>query len=201
MNARGGINNMGYFIGLFLLVVIYALFGVEAFLVSAVLISWLAWFPFLFGGRVSVDETSGSVYGRWLSVRRIHRLLPGGERARYMTRIYLLPNNKLLNLYLHIWHGSDNFDEALHDHPWPSWSMLLRGRMIEHLPTGKRTLLWGKVEYRSAEFQHAIEIPKQPYAPITIFATGSICRGWRFICRESGKVMKPKDFHRGGGCN
>lgn len=45
-------------------------------------------------------------------------------------RMHILPRNRFFNVYLH-WFGpsfADGLDYGLHDHPWPSLSILLRGQ-------------------------------------------------------------------------
>ena len=51
----------------------------------------------------------------------------------YLRRWWLIPRNRWLNVYLHEFRASDD-DRALHDHPWASCSIILRGEYFEHLP-------------------------------------------------------------------
>jgi hypothetical protein len=56
----------------------------------------------------------------------------GGEMRPYLKRWFVLPRNRLFNVYLHLFVRSDD-DRALHDHPWLfNASLLLRGTYIEH---------------------------------------------------------------------
>lgn len=72
-------------------------------------------------------------YARLIKPSKVITLdgIDGGERRPYLTRWHLIPRNRWFNLYLHKFvHGDD--ERALHDHPWPSASLLLEGRYIEH---------------------------------------------------------------------
>ena len=72
-------------------------------------------------------------YARLIKPSKVITLdgIDGGERRPYLTRWHLIPRNRWFNLYLHKFvHGDD--ERALHDHPWPSASLILEGRYIEH---------------------------------------------------------------------
>lgn len=72
-------------------------------------------------------------YARLIKPSKVITLdgIDGGERRPYLTRWHLIPRNRWFNLYLHKFvHGDD--ERALHDHPWPSASLILGGRYIEH---------------------------------------------------------------------
>jgi hypothetical protein len=101
----------------------------------------------------------------------------------YLQRWHLVPRNRLLNVYLHRFTGSDD-DRALHDHPWPSMSLLLRGGMTEHFrtPGGERwrTLPWLRPVFRRAEFAHRLALRHGP--AWTLFITGPKVREWGFLC-------------------
>lgn len=57
-------------------------------------------------------------------------LVVGDPDDPYMLRWWVIPRNPLLNIYIHKFLRDDD-DRALHDHPWPSLSVLLRGRLRE----------------------------------------------------------------------
>lgn len=105
-----------------------------------------------------------------------------GERANpYMRRWFIVPRNPFSNVYLHEILRSDD-DRALHDHPWPSRSLVIRGGYFEHLPGGVR--VWrpaGWVGTRTAEQPHRLEIPEGERA-VTLFFTGPKEREWGFHC-------------------
>ena len=154
------------------------------FITGVVFLGWLC-----FGSRRRPDGIGG-----FLTVRRI----TGLDGSEYLIRRYLLPRNRFLNVYLHKFLGSDD-DRALHDHPWYSASVVLKGRMIEHLPGGvQRPISTGKVTIRSSKFQHRIEIPAGESA-VTLFMTGPIVRQWGFICPRGW--MHWEQYSTNDGCD
>jgi hypothetical protein len=54
----------------------------------------------------------------------------GGHDNPYLLRWFIIPRNPIFNIYLHQFLRSDD-DRALHDHPWPWCSILLRGSYAE----------------------------------------------------------------------
>lgn len=145
---------------------------------------WLA-----FGGRRSKNGV-----GSFLSCRKIQGL----DGSDYLLRRYLLPRNKVLNVYLHKFLGSDD-DRALHDHPWYSLSCVLRGRLIEHREDGScREIGRGKFTLRSPEYQHRIELP-QGESATTLFITGPVVRTWGFICPNGW--ISWNEYGSKGGCD
>ena len=95
----------------------------------------------------------------------------------YLHRWYVIPKNKYFNIYLHKFQKSDD-DRALHDHPWYSCSILLKGEIREHSDKGiKYVPRWWPV-FRTAKFAHRIELVKGPVW--TIFITGPKTRTWGF---------------------
>jgi len=110
----------------------------------------------------------------------------------YLLRWYVLPRNPVLNVYLHKFVRDDD-DRALHDHPWPSLSVLLKGWYIEVTEEerfGRRVEVHspyfaGAVRLRSATFRHRIMLPHGRPA-WTLFFTGPVLREWGFWCRSEG---------------
>ena len=98
----------------------------------------------------------------------------GGD---YLQRWYLLPRNHWCNVYLHKFGRSDD-DRALHDHPWYSVSLLLKGELLEHSFNRKRHIPWLWPVCRSAKFAHRLELVKGPVW--TLFITGPRIRKWGF---------------------
>ena len=132
--------------------------------------------------------------GRFLSYRRISGL----DGSDYLIRRYLLPRNKILNIYLHRFLGSDD-DRALHDHPWYSISCVLKGRLIEHRSDGStREIRQGAIAIRSPRFQHRIELPSGETAT-TLFITGPVVRTWGFVCPQGW--ISWREYGGRGGCN
>lgn len=145
---------------------------------------------------------------RRIAERRPPDLIVGGAEHPYLLRWWVIPRNPTLNIYLHQFLRDDD-DRALHDHPWPWCSILLRGAYIEH------TIAAGGIHHREARYvpsikfsgarrAHRIELmPRwwmadtfddamampddQAYAKAecwTLFITGPRIRSWGFHCRS-----------------
>ena len=106
----------------------------------------------------------------------------------YLFRWFVIPRNPLFNIYVHGYVGSDD-DRALHDHPWPSLSLLVEGELIEVTeqehsgkPTAWRTIRPGQWVYRRPTFKHRLEL-LTPTA-WTLFITGPRIRQWGFYCPQ-----------------
>lgn len=151
-----------------------------------------------------------------LSIKRKPDFIIGRDNKPYMLRWHILPKNKWFNVYLHKFLGDDD-DRALHDHPWWSVSIILRGGYKEHLPGGVIKHRGApRITFRRAAQAHRIElyrdsvgiyIKRAVIRPAwTIFITGPRFREWGFYCpqgwvhhqdfvdaRDPGKVGK--------GCN
>lgn len=121
---------------------------------------------------------------RRITARRPDKVI-GGHDDPYMLRWYVLPRNRLFNVYLHHFLRSDD-DRALHDHPWANFSLILRGEYTEH------TIAAGGVHHRrlmrqsawrfrpSGKLSHRIELHAGPCW--TLFITGPFYREWGFHC-------------------
>src|SRR6185436_5414494 len=66
----------------------------------------------------------------------------GGRADPYLLRWHIIPRNRRFNVYMHQLRRSDD-DRALHDHPWPNVSLVLRGHYVEH------TIAAGGVHWRA----------------------------------------------------
>ena len=118
----------------------------------------------------------------------------GGDERPYLRRWWLIPRNKLFNVYLHEFLRSDD-DRALHDHPWPNLSVLLRGRYVEH------TIAAGGVAYRVERQAGAVKLrlPRQAHrieiaegeTCWTVFVTGPRLREWGFHCPGGWRPWSP----------
>lgn len=143
-----------------------------------------------------------------VAARRDCDFVVGGRDSPYLRRWWLVPRNPFLNVYLHEFLRSDD-DRALHDHPWWSLSLLIKGCMVEHcddvlgrplrLPLGP-----GEVRLRSARFAHRLALPARGSC-WTLFVTGPVLREWGFHCRHGWVPWR--DFTRvddagsiGAGC-
>lgn len=109
-----------------------------------------------------------------------------GDPARpYLLRWWLLPRNRLFNVYLH-WILRSDDDRALHDHPWMNVSYLLRGGYVEHrIAAGgvhhARVRQQGSIIMRRARVAHRLELVGHD-ACWTLFITGPTVRAWGFHC-------------------
>lgn len=104
----------------------------------------------------------------------------GGREDPYLLRWSLVPRNWLANAYLHEFRRSDD-DRALHDHPWPSVSVAIGGRLREwRLNASPREIDRGDIVWRSARFAHRLELLTE--SAVTLFLTGPRIREWGFHC-------------------
>jgi hypothetical protein len=155
-----------------------------------------------------------------LMLRPFHRppdFKVGNPDAPYMLRWHILPRNRWFNIYLHQFLRDDD-DRALHDHPWHSLSIILRGGYIEHLPgRQKKRRKAGRCVFRRAEQAHRIELHRDfmpwmgngassPKPAWTLFITGPRLRDWGFHCPNGWRHWKefaaPHDRGQiGRGCD
>ena len=121
--------------------------------------------------------------------RRPPDFVIGGFENPYMLRWFVLPRNKIFNLYLHQFRRSDD-DRALHDHPWANCSILLRGTYTEHtIAQGgihrRQILHAGSVRLRwTGRIAHRVELHDGPCW--SLFITGPRYRPWGFHCPDKG---------------
>lgn len=112
--------------------------------------------------------------------RRSPDFVIGNQDNPYMLRWYLIPRNRLFNIYLHKIVRDDD-DRALHDHPWISVSILLNGAYTEVTEKGRRVFKVGSVIFRSHKYKHRLEVlDNKPCW--TLFITGPKIRVWGFHC-------------------
>lgn len=125
----------------------------------------------------------------------------GGKENPYLERWWIIPRNPIFNIYLHKFLRDDD-DRALHDHPWLSLSIIIKGSYIEHLDGGKwRYCKRWSVIPRRAVHRHRIELLKNGWTWVkegkhkklfcrsvvpawTIFITGPRIREWGFWCKS-----------------
>jgi hypothetical protein len=110
-------------------------------------------------------------------------MLIGPRDDPYMRRWYLIPRNRVCNVYLHHFMHSDD-DRALHSHPWLfNVSILLKGRYLEHSPSGVSLRVAPTFKFRWGAAYHRIELIDR--APVwTLFITGPKVREWGFRCPQ-----------------
>ena len=106
----------------------------------------------------------------------------GGRDNPYMLRWWLIPRNEVFNLYYHRILRDDD-DRALHDHPWPGFSIMMQGALREITPEGPRIIRQGECVYRGPEFAHRLELIDGAPAE-TLFITGPKVRSWGFHCPQ-----------------
>lgn len=121
------------------------------------------------------------------------QVIYNGLGEPYLLRWKAVRIYGIFNVYIHQFVADDD-KRALHDHPWPSLSLLVSGNMYEYFP--KKTLAIlnprtdcvlikeGSFKYRSAKYTHRIELlanaQKTKKFPVTIFVTGPKTRAWGF---------------------
>lgn len=132
----------------------------------------------------------------------------GGRIDPYMLRWYVIPRNRFFNIYLHKFLRDDD-DRALHDHPWPSVSLALKGEYIEHTASYVRRRGFGSIVIRSAKHAHRIELARKDGRPVpawTLFVTGPKIREWGFHCPKGWRhwrdfVSETDSGSVGRGCD
>lgn len=107
----------------------------------------------------------------------------GGELDPYLIRWHLLPRNPIFNIYLHKMLRDDD-DRALHDHPWPSVSFLLKGQLREIISNAERYPKRFVPFFRSATLAHRLELVFKDEPVWTLFITGPKIRSWGFLCPQ-----------------
>lgn len=131
---------------------------------------------------------------RWAVRKMVSRapdLTIGDEKNPYLRRWWIIPRNRLFNVYLHEILRSDD-DRALHDHPWWNFTYIIRGGYCEHtIDAGgihRRTWRWrGAWKFRAAGAAHRLEMPQDGWKPtLTLFVTGPRLRQWGFHCPDAG---------------
>jgi hypothetical protein len=131
--------------------------------------------------------------------------LIGNPDDPYLKRWFVIPHNRLFNVYLHRFCRSDD-DRALHDHPWWNISILLRGSYIEHMPHGSRLRRRGSLIFRRGSNQHRIELIDNQTV-WTLFLTGPKYREWGFACPQGWRHWRdfvestPEGNQVGRGCD
>lgn len=112
----------------------------------------------------------------------------GGGADPYLRRWHLLPRGEGASAYLHQFLRSDD-DRALHDHPYGSVSIILRGAYHEHLAGTVVLRQVGDVVVRDAVAPHRVELLDHaetglPAPCWTLFLTGPRVRDWGFHCSQ-----------------
>lgn len=141
--------------------------------------------------------------------RRDPDLIVGSVRGAYMRRWHVL-KSRLGGIYVHQFVNSDD-PRALHDHPWPSVSIVLDGYYGEILCERPALMLWrhmGDVVFRGPRRRHRIVLDGPSgrlYPVLTLFIFGPRVREWGFWCPQGFVpwrqfVSKSNPGEIGAGC-
>lgn len=144
-------------------------------------------------------ETTARQWLPYLLRGRPHQVIYNNANPTpYLLRWYIIPRNRWLNIYLHKFLRDDD-DRALHDHPWPFWSLLFNRGYLEYTtqaPNPHVRKPWS-LAFRPAEWRHRVALPHRFYMhegfkcygpqPVwTLVITGPKCRTWGFWCTTYG---------------
>ena len=144
--------------------------------------------------------TFRSKFLNWLDkLGRKRVIMDRYENEPYLTRYYLFLKDRKwfpFNVFLHNFHKGDLDD--LHDHPWPYFTLILRGGYWEHTPTGKHWRAPGHFRFCGPKSLHRIEL--EPGVDTwTLFIPGPKLREWGFIRKgkwvQHEKYLKEKYEH------
>lgn len=112
----------------------------------------------------------------------------------YLTRYYLFLKDRKwfpFNIFLHNFHKGDLDD--LHDHPWPYFTLILRGGYWEHTVSGKHWRSPGHFRISTPRSLHRIEL--EPNTDVwTLFIPGPKIREWGFI--RKGEWVENQQYLR-----
>lgn len=141
----------------------------------------------------------------------------GDPKSPYLKRWFIVPRNPWFNIYLHKFERSDD-DRALHDHPWASLSIILKGGYYEVFPmdaanpggaTDIRPCSPGSIKFRKASDAHRVmlfyDMRGRDIPAWTIFITGPRVREWGFWCPQAWRHWReftsgPNGETVGKGC-
>lgn len=132
----------------------------------------------------------------------------GGEDNPYCLRWWVVPRNRIFNIYLHHFVRDDD-DRALHDHPWENCSIPLQVGYIEErfkhpwqegwaLPlTEKVERFVGRFYFRKGSTPHRVILKRDAEGKMipswSLFITGPVLREWGFVC-PAGRWVHWKQF-------
>lgn len=113
---------------------------------------------------------------RRLPHREIHQT---GANDHLLLRRYFILRTKWLGIYVHEL-VADDYDRALHDHPWSFLSIILSGQYSEVTnQPGAKHYHRGSVKFRPAEYCHQLYAVYEP--TWTLVIRGRRRREWGFI--------------------
>jgi hypothetical protein len=106
----------------------------------------------------------------------------GDPQDPYLRRWWVIPRNRVFNIYLHHFLRSDD-DRALHDHPWLfNCSILVKGAYDEVTFSGTRRRRQWLPYFRWGKAPHRVELVSREVW--TVFITGPVVRDWGFYCPQ-----------------
>lgn len=146
-----------------------------ALLAVLLAVIWLFWRVMITWTKVDLDMPDFVIHGGGVTA---------AQQVAYLKRWYVIPRNRVCNIYLHQILRDDD-DRALHDHPWPNCSIVLRGGYREVMPGRDGGLRGvdrraGSVVFRRPTSAHRL-IVGDGFA-WTLFLTGPKVRDWGFWC-------------------
>lgn len=151
------------------------------------------------------SSTSTPTHRSWLAqlcTGRPHQVIDR-EGHPYLRRWFLIPHNRVANVYLHRFTSSD--DPVPHCHPWSFLSIVLAGRYDEVTDHFTRRRGVGSIAYRPATWRHSVQLITDGNAERpcwTLVITGRWVRNWGFWCpRQDGtRRFVPWQEFGAGGC-
>lgn len=137
------------------------------------------------------DQIIGGIESPYLYRWHLRRRTDGEGRVRKLW----------WNVYLHEIVRDDD-DRALHDHPFPSMSIIIEGPLAEVRRTRRgdtiRHFEDGDIVFRTARATHRLFLPDYGLPARTIFVIGPRVRRWGFFCKDGW--VHWKQFETQGGC-
>ena len=134
-----------------------------------------------------------NIFLNWLDkLGRKRVIMDRYENEPYLTRYYLFLKDRKwfpFNVFLHNFHKGDLDD--LHDHPWPYFTLILRGGYWEHTVSGTHWRGPGHFRICTPRSLHRIELA--PNTDVwTLFIPGPKLRDWGFI--KDGKWVQNEKY-------
>lgn len=143
-----------------------------------------------------------SAVARRYAARRPPDFIIGTVDDPYVHRWWVIPRNKVCNIYLHLFLRDDD-DCALHDHPWDNASLVLASGYNEVVPvdvlepaglTKSIERRPGDLIRRTAEDAHRVVLRRdehgRPIPAWSLFMTGKLRRTWGFWCPKGWRHYK-----------
>jgi len=153
--------------------------------------------------------TGSTAQWNWRIPRKPDFIIGGAENP-YLLRWWVIPRNRWFNVYLHKIVRDDD-PRALHDHPWWSISIILKGGYLEWFSNPGESpfdCVWrspGSVIFRRATDAHRLTLGHGTGHCWSLFITGRKIREWGFHCpkgwRHWEEFCAPGDSGQvGRGC-